>query len=116
MAKTCCAEKENKIRSDVNYTKVWMEKLFLFPLYGPLGKDPATISDEFLEKCQRGGHSGLNQGVRPSYYNFQIPPRTLCTISTDCFAESPVTVSFDHILCTFCSINMRRFTHQMTNQ
>ena len=55
MAKTCCAEKENKIRSDVNYTKVWMEKLFLFPLYGPLGKDPATISDEFLEKCQRGG-------------------------------------------------------------
>ena len=63
-----------------------------------------------------GGHSGLNQGVRPSYYNFQISPRTLCTISTDCFAESPVTVSFDHILCTFCSINMRRFTHQMTNQ
>ena len=55
MAKTCCAEKENKIRSDVNYTKVWMEKLFLFPLYGPLGKDPATKSDEFLEKCQRGG-------------------------------------------------------------
>ena len=32
---------------------------------------------------------------------FQISPRTLCTISTDCFAESPVTVSFDHILCTF---------------
>ena len=55
MAKTCCAEKENKIRSDVNYTKVWMEKLFLFPLYGPLGKDPATKSDKFLEKCQRGG-------------------------------------------------------------
>ena len=50
MAKTCCAEEENKIRSDVNYTKVWMEKLFLFPLYGPLGKDPATKSDEFLEK------------------------------------------------------------------
>ena len=24
-------------------------------------------------------------------------PRTLCTISTDCFAETPVTVSFDHI-------------------
>ena len=57
MAKTCCAEKENKIRSDVNYTKVWMEKLFLFPLYGPLGKDPATKSDKFLEKCQRGGGS-----------------------------------------------------------
>ena len=63
-----------------------------------------------------GGHSGLNQGVRPSYYNFQISPRAPCTISTDCFAESPATVSFDHILCTFCSINMRRFTHQMTNQ
>ena len=60
-------------------------------------------------------HSGLNQGVRPSYYNFQISPRTLCTISTDCFAETPVTVSFDHILCTFWSINLRRFTHQMTN-
>ena len=58
---------------------------------------------------------GLNQGVRPSYYNFQISPRTHCTISTDCFAESPVTVSFDHTLCTFWSINMRRFTHQMTN-
>ena len=38
-------------------------------------------------------HSG------PSYNNFQISPRTLCTISTDCFAETPVTVSFDHILC-----------------
>ena len=61
-------------------------------------------------------HSGLNQGVRPSYYNFQISPRTLCMISTDCFAESPVTVSFDHILYTFCSINMSRVTHQMTNQ
>ena len=48
-----------------------------------------------------GGHSGLNQGVRVSYYNFQIPPRTLCMISTDCFAETPVNVSFDHILCTF---------------
>ena len=60
-------------------------------------------------------HSGLNQGVRPSYDNFQISPRTLCTISTDCFAETPLTVSFDHILCTFWSINMRRFTHQMTN-
>ena len=36
-----------------------------------------------------------------NYYNFQISPRTLCTISTDCFAETPVTVSFDHILCTF---------------
>ena len=44
-----------------------------------------------------GGHSGLNQGVRLSYYNFQIPPRTLCRISTDCFAETLVTVSFDHI-------------------
>ena len=33
-----------------------------------------------------GGHSGLNQGVR---------------ISTDCFAETPVTVSFVHISCTF---------------
>ena len=60
-------------------------------------------------------HSGLNQGVRLSYYNFQISPRTPCTISTDCFAETPVTVSFDHILCTFWSINMRRFLHQMTN-
>ena len=60
-------------------------------------------------------HSGLNQGVRPSYDNFQISPRTLCTISTDCFAETPVTVSFDHISCTFWSINMRRFLHQMTN-
>ena len=60
-------------------------------------------------------HSGLNQGVRLSYYNFQIPPRTLCTISTDCFAETPVTVSFDHILCTFWCIHMRRLTHQMTN-
>ena len=28
-----------------------------------------------------GGHCGLNQGVRPSYYNFQISPMTLCTIS-----------------------------------
>ena len=62
-----------------------------------------------------GGHSGLNQGVRPSYYNFQVSPRTLCTISTDCFAETPVNVSFDHILCTLWSINVRRFTHQMTN-
>ena len=65
--------------------------------------------------AMKGGHSGLNQGVRVSYYNFQIPPMTLCMISTDCFAETPVTVSFDHILCTFWSINMRRFTHQMTN-
>ena len=62
-----------------------------------------------------GGHSGLNQRVSPSYYNFQVSPRTLCTISTDCFAETSVTVSFNHILCTFWSINMRMFTHQMTN-
>ena len=49
--------------------------------------------------AMKGGHSGLNQGVRVSYYNFQIPPMTLtlCMISTDCFAETPVTVSFDHI-------------------
>ena len=45
-----------------------------------------------------GGHSGLNQGVRLSYYNFQISPRTPCTISTDCFAETPVTVSSVHLL------------------
>ena len=25
----------------------------------------------------------------------------ICTISTDCFGETPVTVSSDHILCTF---------------
>ena len=31
------------------------------------------------------------------------------------FAETPVTVSFDHILCTFLSVSMRRVTHQMTN-
>ena len=74
-----------------------------------LGKFPK------FQRGKGGGHSGLNQGVRPSYYNFQISPRTLCRISTDCFAETPVTVSFDHILCTFWSINMRRFTHQMTN-
>ena len=49
----------------------------------------------------RGGHSGLNQGVRLSYYNFQIPPGTLCTISTDCFAETPVTVSFDSCVVVF---------------
>ena len=36
---------------------------------------------------ERGGHSGLNQGVRPSYYSYQISPRTLCMISTDYFAE-----------------------------
>ena len=46
-------------------------------------------------------HSGLNQGVRLSYYNFQISPRTPSTISTHCFAETSVTVSSDHILCTF---------------
>ena len=63
MAKTCCAEKENKIRSDVNYTKVWMEKLFLFPLYGPLGKDPATKSDEFLEKCRGGGSFSIQKFI-----------------------------------------------------
>ena len=65
--------------------------------------------------AMKGGHSGLNQGVRVSYYNFQIPPMTLCMISTDCFAETPVTVSFDHILCTFWCIHMRRLKHQMTN-
>ena len=65
--------------------------------------------------AMKGGHSGLNQGVRVSYYNFQIPPMTLCMISTDCFAETPVNVSFDHILCTFWCIHMRRLTHQMTN-
>ena len=56
----------------------------------------------------RGGHCGLNQRVRLSYDNVQIP--------TDCFAETPVTVSFDHILCTFWCIHTRRLTHQMTNQ
>ena len=61
-----------------------------------------------------GGHSGLNQRVRPSYYKFQVSPRTLCTISTDCFAETPVIVSFDHILCTFWSINMRRQEESLT--
>ena len=71
MAKTCCAEKENKIRSDVNYTKVWMEKLFLFPLYGPLGKDPATKSDEFLEKCQRGGGHFQSKIYVPDFGNFK---------------------------------------------
>ena len=73
MAKTCCAEKENKIRSDVNYTKVWMEKLFLFPLYGPLGKDPATKSDEFLEKCQRGGGVIFNPKIYiADFWNFKL--------------------------------------------
>jgi len=71
----------------------------------PLPDLPVTFSNaswgKRLSEFATGGHSGLNQGVRPFYYNFQISPRTLCTISTDCFAESPVTVSFDHILCTF---------------
>ena len=66
------------------------------------------------KKGQDGGQSGLNQGVRPSYHNFQISLRTLCTISTDCFAETPVIVSFDHILCTFWSINMRRQEESLT--
>ena len=74
-----------------------------------------TIGLWVLQLKGEGGHRGLNQGGRPSYYNFQISPRTLCTILTDFFAETPVTVSFDHILCTFWSINLRRFTHQMTN-
>ena len=64
------------------------KKLFLHHDHSPIGR-------------WGGGHSGQNQGVRPSYYNVQISPRTLCTISTDCFAEPPVTVSFDHTLCTF---------------
>ena len=64
-------------------------------------------TDELSESFEGGrGHSGLNQRVRLSYYGFQVSPRTLCTIPTDCFAETPVTVSFDHILCTFWSINM----------
>ena len=80
-----------------------------------LGFEDSYLVPPPILRPRGGGHSGLNQRVRPSYYNFQVFPRTLCTISTDCFAETPVTVSFNHILCTFWSINMRRFTHQMTN-
>ena len=75
-----------------------------------------TMIVRMMGRRRRGGGAQLaKSGVRPSYYNFQISLRTLSTISTDCFAEKPVTVSFDHILCTFWSINMRRFTHQMKN-
>ena len=40
--------------SNLTMTTPYSPEVVFVPLY-PLGKGPATKSDEFLEKCQKGG-------------------------------------------------------------